>query len=523
MTSRPDKAAFPLPRRPRERRDRWPLARIITVAVGLLALFSVAAIVVGVFALTHLSTARGRVVDRIDPALQASLRLDAALVDQETGVRGYAISAQRDFLDPYTAGQTAERDATAALTPLLDDRPGELADLRQITALAEAWRTGYAQPAISAVNAGGAPGANLDVGKAAFDRVRAAVTDLQGDLNRARADAAATLHSSAAALNTACIGIAVVLVLIVLTLAFSLRAAAIRPLTKLTAEVRTVADGDFSHEVVPSGPREVHSLGVDVNLMRQRILRELSALDARTQDLQRSNAELEQFAYVASHDLQEPLRKVASFCRLLQRRYSGQLDERADQYIEFAVDGAKRMQGLINDLLAFSRVGRVAREPVPVSCATVLEQAEKNLAAAIEQTGATIDAGELPTVPAEAPLLTAVFQNLLGNALKFHGEDPPHITVRAERDGDLWRFSCRDNGIGIDPGYAERIFVIFQRLHGKSDYPGTGIGLALCRKIIEHHGGTIWLDTGTERGACFRFTLPVLPEEKEDHARPDPA
>jgi light-regulated signal transduction histidine kinase (bacteriophytochrome) len=284
-----------------------------------------------------------------------------------------------------------------------------------------------------------------------------------------------------------------------------------------------VADGDFSHKVEQSGPVEVRDLGANVNQMRERILHELSAvrgahaeLDARTHDLERSNAELEQFAYVASHDLQEPLRKVASFCQLLQRRYSGHLDERADKYIAFAVDGAKRMQILINDLLAFSRVGRIVRDSAEVSCTDMLRQAEANLADAIEYSRATIEAGELPTVRAEVPLLTAVFQNLVSNALKFRREDPPHVVIEAHRNGEFWEFSVSDNGIGIEPDYAERIFVIFQRLHGKGEYPGTGIGLAMCRKIIEYHGGRIWLDTGYEGGTRFRFTLPVLAQDTTD-------
>jgi light-regulated signal transduction histidine kinase (bacteriophytochrome) len=351
------------------------------------------------------------------------------------------------------------------------------------------------------------------------------MTDLQERLADARADATAELDSSATTLNAVCIVIAGGFVLIVVALAVGLRRAAISPVSRLADEVRTVAGGDFSHKVEQSGPTEVRDLGADVNQMRERILHELSAvrvahaeLDARTQDLERSNTELEQFAYVASHDLQEPLRKVASFCQLLQRRYAGQLDERADQYITFAVDGAKRMQELINDLLAFSRVGRIVRDAVEVSCTTVLKNAEANLAAVIEQTDATIEAGELPTVRAEVPLLTAVFQNLVSNALKFRGEDPPHVVIEAHRDGEFWEFSVTDNGIGIDADYAERIFVIFQRLHGKGEYPGTGIGLAMCRKIVEYHGGRIWLDTDHTAGTCFRFTLPVLagPMEEKD-------
>jgi len=256
-----------------------------------------------------------------------------------------------------------------------------------------------------------------------------------------------------------------------------------------------------------------------VNTMRERILHELSAsneanavLQAHATELQRSNAELEQFAYVASHDLQEPLRKVASFTQLLQRRYAGKLDARADQYIEFAVDGAKRMQALINDLLAYSRVGRSDREPALVSSDAALTQARANLAEQIEETGATIETGHLPLVLAELPLLIAVFQNLLSNALKFSGGKPPRVVITVRRDEPFWLFSFSDSGIGIEPEYAERIFVIFQRLNERSAYAGTGIGLAMTRKIIEYFGGRIWLDTTFTGGTRFYFTLP-MPQE----------
>ncbi len=298
-----------------------------------------------------------------------------------------------------------------------------------------------------------------------------------------------------------------------------MRAVAIRPLHRLAAQVRQVADGDFDHEVTVRGSREVTQLAADVNTMRERILQELSAtrdanviLQAHTTELQRSNTELEQFAYVASHDLQEPLRKVASFSQLLQRRYAGKLDARADQYIEFAVDGAKRMQALINDLLAYSRVGRSDREPALVSSDVALTQARANLAEQIEETGATIETGHLPLVLAELPLLIAVFQNLLSNALKFSGGKPPRVVITVGRDEPFWLFSFSDNGIGIEPEYAERIFVIFQRLHERTAYTGTGIGLSMTRKIIENFGGRIWLDTAFTGGTRFFFTLPMPPE-----------
>jgi signal transduction histidine kinase len=326
-------------------------------------------------------------------------------------------------------------------------------------------------------------------------------------------------HDVSTALDGVFIGVAVGLLLTVMLLALVLRATAIRPLRALAAQVRRVADGDFEHEVTVRGAREVTSLAADVNTMRERILQELAAsrsanavLEAHAAELQRSNAELEQFAYVASHDLQEPLRKVASFSQLLQRRYAGKLDARADQYIEYAVDGAKRMQALINDLLAYSRVGRSAREPALVSSDAALAQARANLAEQIEETGATVETGHLPLVLAELPLLIAVFQNLLSNSLKFSGGKQPRVVITVRRDEPFWRFSFSDHGVGIDPDYAERIFVLFQRLNERSAYPGTGIGLSLTRKIIEYFGGRIWLDPTCTEGARFLFTLP-MPEE----------
>jgi light-regulated signal transduction histidine kinase (bacteriophytochrome) len=258
------------------------------------------------------------------------------------------------------------------------------------------------------------------------------------------------------------------------------------------------------------------NLAHDVDLMRARIVSELEALRAAEADLKRSNAELEQFAYVASHDLQEPLRKVASFCQLLQQRYGGQLDDRADQYIGFAVDGARRMQDLINDLLAFSRVGRVEHPHTDVDCNALVGRVRSDLSGAIEESGAEIVTGPLPTVHADAGLLRLVFQNLVGNAIKFRGDDPPVVHLDAERDDEFWRFRCADNGIGIDPEYAERIFVLFQRLHPRTQYEGTGIGLAMCRKIVEYHRGRMWLDPdqGDEPGSTFYFTLPAPPEDR---------
>lgn len=241
------------------------------------------------------------------------------------------------------------------------------------------------------------------------------------------------------------------------------------------------------------------------------------ALKARTEELHRSNKELEMFAYVASHDLQEPLRMVASYTKLLERRYKDKLDQDANEFIHFAVDGATRMQGLINDLLKYSRVGTRGSPFVAVSCDKVLDDALSNLTVALGESGAIVSRDPLPTLSADPVQLTQLFQNLVGNALKFRkpGETPRIHVGAHRRDGGGWKFFVRDNGIGISPEYFERVFVIFQRLHAKEEYPGTGIGLALCKKIVERHGGHIWVESRPGEGATFLFT--VLDREADGH------
>ena len=231
-------------------------------------------------------------------------------------------------------------------------------------------------------------------------------------------------------------------------------------------------------------------------------------LAERAAELARSNAELEQFAYVASHDLQEPLRMVASYTQLLARRYQSKLGPDADEFIQFAIDGVSRMQGLILDLLAYSRVSRKARAFERVDLEAVFTQATANLQASILESRAEVTHEPLPSVAGDAPQLVQLLQNLIGNAIKFRAEAAPRVHVSVERHARTWTFAVADNGIGIDAKYFERIFVIFQRLHTRDRYPGTGIGLAICKKIVERHGGKIWVES-SPRGSTFRFTLPV--------------
>jgi light-regulated signal transduction histidine kinase (bacteriophytochrome) len=227
-------------------------------------------------------------------------------------------------------------------------------------------------------------------------------------------------------------------------------------------------------------------------------------------ELEKSNKELENFAYVVSHDLQEPLRMISTYLQLLGIRYKGKLDSDADEFIGFAVDGATRMHALIDGLLMYSRVSTGEKMFEPIDSKKVLDLALENLQVAIEETSAIVTHDPLPTVMADDLQIGQLYQNLIGNAIKFHGEEPPRVHVSAEQKENEWLFSVRDNGIGIDSKYGESIFTVFQRLHKKSEYPGTGLGLAISKKIVERHGGRIWVESKPGEGSTFYFTIPNI-------------
>jgi PAS domain S-box-containing protein len=247
----------------------------------------------------------------------------------------------------------------------------------------------------------------------------------------------------------------------------------------------------------------------ELGIANERLRNEIAERKRTASELERSNAELQQFAYVASHDLQEPLRMISSYMQLLERRYKGKLDQDADDFISYAVDGAKRMHGLINDLLQYSRVGTHAKPFESVDCEVLLGQVLANLRISIQDCHAEVTHDPLPVVMADPTQLIQIFQNLIGNGLKFGKDERPLIHVSAEQADGSWLFLVRDNGIGMDPQYADRIFVIFQRLHGRDEYPGTGIGLAICKKIVERHGGRIWVESELGAGTTFYFTIPA--------------
>jgi PAS domain S-box-containing protein len=233
------------------------------------------------------------------------------------------------------------------------------------------------------------------------------------------------------------------------------------------------------------------------------------ALERTNRELARSNADLEQFTSVASHDLRSPLNTIGGYAELLSLRYAGKLDADGDEFLALIVDAVKHMQALIDDLLAFARLGANPAPPEPVDSAELVERVIQRLQAAIRESGAVVTLGDLPIVHGQSSQLSQLFQNLIGNAIKFHGEEAPHVTISAKRQDQDWLFVVEDNGIGIEPAYAERVFVIFRRLHTREEYPGTGIGLAICKKIVEQHGGRIWVESQPGHGTRFLFTMPA--------------
>ena len=510
--------------------------RALTVEGWQYLVLSIMAIVVFAGAVTtavllaRTDSVSNQLTSNVGPARVAAYQLQAALRDQETAVRGYVISSDPQFLAPFDNGRQTESRASADLRQFEQKRPDLLADLDEIEQAAGSWRDNYAEPVIAAVQPGmrnAISPALTEIGKSEFDRLRALFDQQNTHLAEARSDGIAELASISAWRNGVLIAMLAAFLVTMVVLGVVLRRALVRPLGRLAEACRRVAGGNFGEKIVPQGPRDIRLIAIDVDNMRQRIVDELEAsraateaLDEQADELRRSNAELEQFAYVASHDLQEPLRKVASFCQLLEKRYGDKLDERGTEYIGFAVDGAKRMQVLINDLLTFSRVGRLNATETSVDLDTVVDSALANVAAAIEETGAVIErpVGGLPTIMGDPTLLTMLWQNLIGNAVKFRREGvAPRIVIECgSGEPGHWLFSVSDNGIGIAAEFSEKVFVIFQRLHGRDAYTGTGIGLALCKKIVEHHGGTIWIDNDYTDGTRFLFTLPTAHAETAD-------
>jgi signal transduction histidine kinase len=506
---------------------RWNLRQRVTalVVASVAVLIVIAALAAGTATVSrsHLDT----LLEEVNPVRIDAERLLSALIDQETAIRGYALNRQDESLTPYTEGVAQERELIADMRRVLPGNQGMQDRLRMVEGMTSQWRAQVAEPTIAAVRSGAA-GADQVPGTATarqlFDSVRAAIVGLQDYLAGLRSNLANQATTTSNWVVLLLIAAAAVVLAAGAALVVLLRRMVVAPVTVLAGQVRQVAGGDYQREIHVDAVPELVLLAADVEAMRRKIATDLAQVQAagrlveeanhrlqqQTAELMRSNRDLEQFAYVASHDLQEPLRKVASFCQLLKRRYAGQLDERADQYINFAVDGAQRMQRLINDLLAFSRIGRANTGFADVDLDRVMSDTVAGLDALRERTDAEITWSDLPVVRGEEVLLATLLANLVGNSLKFRRPGvPPRVRVSAKQAGAEWEFTCQDNGIGIEPEFADKVFVIFQRLHGKEAYPGTGIGLAIAKRIVEYHGGHIWVDPEYSDGAAVHFTLPA--------------
>ena len=511
--------------------SRWTTRRWLQIGVGVaLAVLAVLGLL-GLWVLKHAGAVTSQLVDRESSVLIASIRFEAAMLDQETGIRGYGLTGRADFLGPYTEGEAREQAALRTMRPLVKGAR-ERADLAAVTRRAQIWQDRIATPVATregdAVT--GFAARRAAEGNADFDALRAAMATQQRHLEEARDAGRADLDAVRVERDVIFLGIATVILVIAGLVFVGLRRGVTTPLERLATDTEQVAAGDFDHPITGHGPADLRQVAVGVEAMRRRLTEELvfsgearERLAAQAADLQRSNAELEQFAYVASHDLQEPLRKVASFSQMLRRRYGSQLDERANQYIDFAIEGANRMQTLISDLLQFSRVGRVHESRVDADLEEIFATAVDTLSLAIEEAGARISHEPLPTVTGDPSQLGLLLRNLLSNAVKFRSPDrDPEIHLSVDRDDDTWRFAVTDNGIGIGEEYTERVFVIFQRLHTREAYPGTGIGLAMCKKIVEYHRGAIAVDTSYTSGTRIAFTLPAAkPPQESGHADGD--
>lgn len=459
-------------------------------------------IVVVVILFSILTIAYGNVSDLIESSRQMARSqqimaqigdVQTTLVDAETGQRGFIVTGDEAFLEPYNNA-----------TPLIDDQLLKLRELTSSDSFQQGKLTALETPVkdkltemqfvIDVRRAQGLEAASRRVseglGKNLMDDIRQILGEMETHENEGLAQRATASEAIVRRTRTWFFVLLVVVIVILTSGYFMIR-----------RDNRARARAEEA----------VRALNAD---LERRISERTQELEESNKELIRSNEELQQFAYVASHDLQEPLRMVASYTQLLSRRYKGKLDEDADDFIGFAVDGANRMQVLINDLLAYSRVGTKGKPLAPTNSNESLELALANLYMTIQESGAVIEHDELPMIMADGTQISQLFQNLIGNGIKFRGKEPPRIKITCKKQGKEWLFSLKDNGIGIDPQYVERVFIIFQRLHTRDEYPGTGIGLAICKKVVERHGGRIWVESTPGEGSTFYFTLPFMRLDK---------
>ena len=477
------------------------LRRILNFKRKLIAgLATALAVLLLVAALSYFSLAQtaedGQWVTHTHMVLEKLDDIQTSLLDAETGERGYLIAAEDWYLSPFQKGRDQANEEVKEVRELTADNLNERRSLDRLEPLITA-KLANMEDTIRTRNQKGwaarAAAVREGSGKELMDHIREVIAVMKAGEDRLLVLRLAELKASSRRTRLVII-VGEALGLFFLLVAGHLVQQEMKKLAQAEAEVRT-----FNAELA------------------QRTVE----LAERAKELERSNMELQQFAYAASHDLQEPLRTISSFTQLLARRYQDKLDDKGREFISFAVEGCHRMHALINDLLTFSRVGSQGQPLVPLCCDAVLDRVLKGLGVAIEDSRAVITRDPLPVVLADEIQLSQLFQNLVGNAIKFRGKNVPRIHITSERSGTVWKIAVRDHGIGIAAEHYDRIFVIFQRLHTKTQYPGTGIGLAICKKIAERHGGRIWAEPSPGGGSTFCFTMEdgkvCKTEEREGH------
>ena len=450
-------------------------------------------------------------------ALSLANQLETSLLSIESGLNRYVTTEDETYLRLVNRDLAAYPAITRRLSGLVSSDPRQQARVRAIGEAIRDYDVFWATTLVEIAREDGFPNARSQVetdgGRSRIDDIRAQFTELfdrERAVIRAREDSAERLSTRAIGL-----GIGGLLLVIVIATGFTLylRRAVLRPVRTVADATGRLAAGDLSTRVPDKREDELGELARGFNSMADSLERGRAELERSNAELTRSNSELEQFASVTSHDLQAPLTTISMYAELLERRRGATTDGNGAGGELDLVDGIRhatqQARGLIRDLLEYSRAGRgqLALEQVPAE--RVVGQALEALAGAIEEAHAVVTVGELPVVLADRANLCRVFQNLIGNAVKFTGDRTPRVSIEAEREGEHWRFSVRDNGIGMNPEHARRIFEPFQRLHGEEDYPGTGIGLAVCERIIDQHGGRIWVSSTPGEGSVFHFTLPA--------------
>ena len=488
---------------------------------GLIALLLGAAFVLLVLAVSGQRDA-AKLALRSQEAITAGTELEKTVISLENGLRGYVASGRERQLDPWNAGLKAYPGQVRQLERLVSDVPSQQSQVQRIKQKIDEYVNLWATPLLSLARQRLRVAQSVSLtgtGRVRIDQLRASFARLftqEQALARDRERSAEKTSSRAIAA-----GWGGLLLLLLLTLAawYYVRRSVVRPVLTVAEASRRLAEGDMTVRVPPVRDDELGDLARAFNSMADSLEASSEALAERSRELERSNRELEQFASVTSHDLQAPLATISMYAQLLEQRHARDLNG-GQQLVEGINAATVKARTLIRDLLEYSRAGRGELLNEPVDMNALAGEALEMLAGPVEQSGGDVTVAELPTILGDARKLRQVFLNLISNALKF-AEDIPVVRVSAEVQGNTAIFAVADNGIGMDPGQAERIFQPFHRLHAEEDYPGTGIGLAVCERIVEQHGGRIWAQSAPKQGSTFRFTLPVAGQRRPSTAQFD--